>query len=108
MASSVSPLPGRTNPCSRAAAETRALRRDHDPHGLAHALRVLGLGRMPDWTPHVADLRVPMTVVVGELDHAFRAHAARFAHTPVVIVAGARHDVPREAPAALAAVLEDR
>lgn len=87
---------------------TRAIRRGHDARGLAHALRVLGLGAMPDWTPRLGELRAPVTVVVGEHDHAFRAHAARFPRARVVTIAGADHDVPSAAPAALAATLEEQ
>jgi 2-succinyl-6-hydroxy-2,4-cyclohexadiene-1-carboxylate synthase len=50
----------------------------HDRHGLAHCLRVLGLGAMPSYwdnLPRLAE-RVPTTLLTGTLDEKFHALAA--------------------------------
>ncbi|MBN2197006.1 MAG: alpha/beta fold hydrolase [Polyangiaceae bacterium] len=93
--------------------ERRAAQRwerlEHDPRGLAQALRVLGLGEMPNQLPHLKHARVPCELVVGELDTAFRAHAARIIeacpHIPLHLVPDTGHNVPRESPEALARIL---
>lgn len=93
----------------------RRRRAAHDPLGLARAMRVLGLGRMPPWSEGLRSAPVPLGLVVGEHDGKFRAVARELgaqllqagAVPPRVHVAeGAGHDVPLEAPRALAAVLE--
>ena len=60
---------------------TRRARRSHTAEGLAHAFGVLGLGRMPSYWPRLAEIRVPVTLVVGELDTKFRALAERMCAT---------------------------
>ncbi|MEM8961966.1 MAG: alpha/beta fold hydrolase [Acidobacteriota bacterium] len=53
-------------------AAQRQRRLVHDPHGLAHALRVLSPGRMDDYRSRLANLTVPVHLVVGAEDLAFR------------------------------------
>ena len=92
-------------------AARRALRRQHAPEGLARALRVLGLGRMPDYGPALASLNLPVTLVVGEDDGKFRELAVAMARTlpraRQVVVADAGHDVVLAAPERVAALLSD-
>jgi 2-succinyl-6-hydroxy-2,4-cyclohexadiene-1-carboxylate synthase len=99
-----------TLPEERRAAQ-RKERLGHDPRGLAAALRVLGLGAMPDFLPALASCTVPLDLVVGEHDAAFRAHAERMigacAAARLRIVSGAGHNVPRESPLALARILTE-
>ncbi len=87
----------------------RSVRRHHDPHGLARALRVLGLGVMPDRRTALAGLSMPVTLVAGERDTRFRTLADAMARLMprgrVQVVPGAGHDVTLEAPAAVAAIV---
>jgi pimeloyl-ACP methyl ester carboxylesterase len=79
------------------------------PAGLAAALRGLGTGALPSLWPRLADLRVPVTLVVGERDAKFRAIAASMsaalARAEVIVVPGAGHAVHLEAPDAVARVI---
>jgi 2-succinyl-6-hydroxy-2,4-cyclohexadiene-1-carboxylate synthase len=80
----------------------RARRMSHDPRGLAHSLRVTGLGRMPNYWPCLAALQMPIEVLAGSLDPAFCALGeavvgklpkARFTRVP-----GAGHNLLLERP----------
>ena len=87
----------------------RRSRLGHDPRGLAWALESLSPGRMPDWRPHLRALDLPVCLVAGELDEPYVRHAGELAsmlpQASVSIVAGAGHNVPMEAPEAVAKVL---
>lgn len=87
----------------------RVTRRSHTASGLAHALRVLGLGRMPPADP--ARIGVPITLVAGALDAKHRALAEAFAprlkEARLVLVPDAGHNVLLEAPDRLAAILTE-
>lgn len=86
-----------------------AVRRRHDSQGLAQALRVLGLGRMPDYWPELARLQLPVQLAVGALDAKFAALADRakavLPDGQVVRIAGAGHNLLLEAPEAVCALL---
>ena len=84
----------------------QARRRRHDPHGLALALRRLGLAQMPYLALALARSAVPLTLVVGERDDKFQALARRVP-ARCVVIPGAGHDVVLEAPDALARLLEE-
>jgi 2-succinyl-6-hydroxy-2,4-cyclohexadiene-1-carboxylate synthase len=45
----------------------------HDPKELARSLRVTGLGEMPDFRRYLAGIRLPVTLLTGELDQKFTA-----------------------------------
>lgn len=81
----------------------------NDPGGLAAALRGIGTGAMEPLWDRLAELRMPATVLAGDRDVKFTALGERLAHTlpagRLVVVPGAGHGLPREAPAALAAAL---
>jgi 2-succinyl-6-hydroxy-2,4-cyclohexadiene-1-carboxylate synthase len=85
-----------------AAAHEDRLRRSAAEH--AAQLRGLGTGVMPPLWERLGELRMPASTVVGERDAKFRAIAERMAF-PVVVVPGAGHALPLEAPAAVAAHL---
>jgi 2-succinyl-6-hydroxy-2,4-cyclohexadiene-1-carboxylate synthase len=91
-------------PAVAAAAHADRLRRSAAEH--AAQLRGLGTGAMPPLWDRLAELTMPVTLVVGERDAKFRAIAERMG-APVVVVPGAGHAVHLEAPAAVAAVLRD-
>jgi 2-succinyl-6-hydroxy-2,4-cyclohexadiene-1-carboxylate synthase len=81
----------------RAAAHADRLRRSASVH--AAQLRGLGTGVMPPLWERLSELTMPVTVLVGERDTKFRAIAERMGF-PTVVVPGAGHAVPLEAPAA--------
>lgn len=91
----------------------RQVRRSHHPRGLARSLRVVGLGRMPDYRPHLGDVDVPVRLVAGARDPRFlglaRQMAERLPRAAVSAVAGAGHNVVLERPEEIAGLLrEDR
>ncbi len=90
-------------------AALRAVRRSHDPEGLARALEVLGLAAMPNYWPALGGIKLPVRLVVGERDAKFRLLAdqalGRLPNARLHVVAGCGHNVPLEAPAATAALL---
>lgn len=90
-------------------AALRAVRRSHDPEGLARALEVSGLAAMPNYWPVLGGIKVPVRLVVGEHDAKFRLLAEdavrRFSNARLHIVPGAGHNVPLEAPEAMASLL---
>ncbi len=84
----------------------RRIREGHQATGLAHALRALGTGRMPDLTPQLGSIPFPVTLMVGEQDAQFRALAERtlpaLREGHLALVPGGGHNPLLEAPAALA------
>jgi len=84
-------------------AKQEAERLSHDPRGLAHALRCLGLGRMPNFRPALPALDLPVKLLVGGLDSKFRELARAMAEVlpraKVIEVAGAGHNLLLERPA---------
>ena len=88
----------------------RADLRRNEPRGLAAALRGLGAGMMVPLWNRLDALRMPVTVVAGSLDAKYVALGERLVATlpaaaPLVVVDGAGHGLPREAPAAVAAAI---
>lgn len=79
------------------------------PAGLAAALRGLGTGALPSVWGRLAELRMPVTLVVGERDAKFTAIAGEMAaligDADVVVVPGAGHAVHLEAPRRVATVI---
>lgn len=77
--------------------------------GLARALRGLGTGALPSLWGRLGELRMPVTLVVGERDEKFTAiaqeMAALIADADVVVVEGAGHAVHLEAPAEVARIV---
>lgn len=90
-------------------ARHRAMRLTHQPEALAQSLRVMGLGRMPPQGPALTNLEVPVDLVVGAEDVRFRGIALRMAEElprcRIHVVPHTGHDVPLEAPAALARIV---
>jgi 2-succinyl-6-hydroxy-2,4-cyclohexadiene-1-carboxylate synthase len=95
-------------PTEPRAAQAR-LRAQHDGAALAAALRALSLARMPDWRPHLPQLKLPAHLIAGERDAKFVALARQMERllpqASVTIVAGAGHNVLLERPAAIVAAL---
>ena len=91
------------------AAKAHAERLRSTPAGLAASLRGVGTGVMEPLWDRLGELRVPVTLVVGERDAKFRALAERMAaaipRAEVAVVASAGHAVQLEQPAAVAALL---
>jgi 2-succinyl-6-hydroxy-2,4-cyclohexadiene-1-carboxylate synthase len=89
----------------------RQQRLAHDPRGLARSLRVTGLAEMPDLAPRLAELRIPVALIAGELDTKFvslaQAMAAALAEPTLVVAPDAGHDLLLEAPSLVASALGD-
>jgi 2-succinyl-6-hydroxy-2,4-cyclohexadiene-1-carboxylate synthase len=79
--------------------------------GLARALRGLGTGALPSLWDQLGEVRVPITLIVGERDRKFRRIAgdvaASLERRQIAVVPGTGHAVHLEAPAAVAAVIRD-
>jgi 2-succinyl-6-hydroxy-2,4-cyclohexadiene-1-carboxylate synthase len=95
-------------PAAAAAAWREDLERN-DPRALAAALRGLGAGAMAPLWDRLGALRMPVTVLAGERDARYRSIGERLAaelpDARLVVVPGAGHGLPREAPGAVAAAI---
>jgi 2-succinyl-6-hydroxy-2,4-cyclohexadiene-1-carboxylate synthase len=84
----------------------------NDPRALAEALRGVGTGAMAPLWDRLGELDVPATVLAGERDAKFVALGERLAaglpNAELVVVPGAGHGLPREAPEAIARSLRPR
>jgi 2-succinyl-6-hydroxy-2,4-cyclohexadiene-1-carboxylate synthase len=87
----------------------RADQRLNRPDALAAVLRGVGAGEMKPLWDRLAGLTMPVAVVVGDRDAKFRELGERMVallpDATFTIIAGG-HDLPRENPSAVAAVLE--
>jgi 2-succinyl-6-hydroxy-2,4-cyclohexadiene-1-carboxylate synthase len=87
----------------------RAARLSHDAAGLARSLRVTGLGEMPGYAERLAELRMPVTLLAGDLDLKFsslaRSMTERIRHATIELVPGAGHDLLLEHPALVSEVV---
>jgi 2-succinyl-6-hydroxy-2,4-cyclohexadiene-1-carboxylate synthase len=84
----------------------------NDPAALAEVLRTIGGGAMEPLWDRLSTLRMPVTIIVGARDEKFvrwatEDYPARLPQAEVHVVEGAGHGLPREAPAALAALIQD-
>ncbi len=86
-------------PPARLAADARRRRAQQGP-ALAAALQAMSLATMPAYAAVAATL--PVELVVGEQDVAFVAQAARLPQAPLLRVPNCGHNLPLEAPRALA------
>ena len=90
-------------------AEQRRTRLGHDSAALGAAMRALGLGAMPDYRPALRGVACPVELIAGGLDSKFVDLARQMAEllpaATVRIVDGVGHNVPLEAPAELARLL---
>lgn len=89
----------------------RTLRLGHDPEGLARAIEVLGLARMPDYGSELVQTPIPIILMAGSLDSRFadiaRSFALRSRHLRARIIEGAGHNLLIEAPGDVASTLID-
>jgi len=96
----------------RRLAHQRQIRLSHRAAGLSRSLRVLGLGRMPDYRHALATCAVPLCLAVGATDRRFTALAEEIRRlqprASLRVIEGAGHNVPLEQPARVAALLDDR
>ena len=92
------------------AAELAERRRSHQTNAVAWAMSALGTGAMPDYRGAIAESRIPMLWITGELDEKFRQLAAvqcaKNSHCTHVVIAGVGHDCTLEAPATVASVVD--
>jgi len=95
----------------RRLARQRQVRLSHRAAGLSRSLRVLGLGRMPDYRQALGACAVPLRLVVGAADRRFTALAEEIRRlqprAALSVVEGAGHNVPLEQPARVAALLDE-
>jgi len=93
----------------QALALRRRRRLEHRGPELASALRSLGLARMPSYAESIGAIGCPVTLMAGELDIKFRtlaeALAAEIPGAKLAVVQGCGHDLPLEAPRAVAHTL---
>ncbi|MGH2855686.1 MAG: alpha/beta fold hydrolase [Solirubrobacteraceae bacterium] len=83
----------------------RADQRRNRPDALASVLRGLGTGEMTPLWDRLAELRMPVTVLVGERDAKFLALGRRLVERladGTLLVAPGGHGLPLESPAAVA------
>jgi 2-succinyl-6-hydroxy-2,4-cyclohexadiene-1-carboxylate synthase len=92
-----------------AAAHWRADLLRNEPAALAAALRGIGAGVMQPLWDRLPDLTVPASIIVGERDGRYAAIGRRLAaalpDARLLLVPGAGHGLPREAPQAVAAAI---
>jgi 2-succinyl-6-hydroxy-2,4-cyclohexadiene-1-carboxylate synthase len=98
-----------TLPAARA---HRAGRLTNTAEGLASSLRLAGTGTQDPLWDRLGALTMPVLVVAGELDAAYRAHGERLVaaigdRAELAVVPGAGHTVHLEQPEAFLAVLRD-
>jgi 2-succinyl-6-hydroxy-2,4-cyclohexadiene-1-carboxylate synthase len=81
----------------------------NDPRGLAAVLRGMGTGAMDSLWGRLGELTMPVTVLAGAEDPKFVALAERLVaalpNAELVVVPGAGHGLPREAPEAVSAAI---
>lgn len=98
---------GKLSATQRRLVETQ--RRGLSPLGLARALEVFGLGRMPAYGPRLARVSIPVLAAAGERDLKFRALAARMAAAlprgRYLVIPRAGHNAVLERPRAVARCL---
>ncbi len=79
--------------------------RRNDPHALAAVMRGIGTGEMQPLWSRLGELRMPVTVIVGERDQKFLALGRRMvdslSRAELAVVSGG-HGLPLENPGALA------
>ncbi len=87
----------------------RADQRRNDPRALAAAMRGLGTGEMEPLWGRLGDLRMPVTIIVGERDAKFRRlgvrMAARTSSSSELVVLPGGHALPLENSVGLARIL---
>jgi 2-succinyl-6-hydroxy-2,4-cyclohexadiene-1-carboxylate synthase len=90
-------------------ARVQADRLRSTPAGLARALRGLGTGALPPVWDRLGELRMPVTLVVGERDQKFRRTATEMAEligdSQLVVVPGVGHAAHLEAPRRVAEII---
>jgi 2-succinyl-6-hydroxy-2,4-cyclohexadiene-1-carboxylate synthase len=93
---------------SAAAQLARADQRRNRPHALAAVLRGLGAGAMEPLWGRLSELRMPVTVIVGERDAKYVSVGQRMVealpNAQLLVVAGG-HGLPLENPGAIARAL---
>jgi 2-succinyl-6-hydroxy-2,4-cyclohexadiene-1-carboxylate synthase len=81
----------------------------NDPAALAAVLRGIGPGAMEPLWERLGELRMPVTLIAGERDGRYAAIGRRLAaalpDARLLVVPGAGHGLPREAPQAVAAAI---
>ncbi len=82
----------------------------NDPRGLAAVLHGIGTGAMDSLWGRLGELTMPVAVLAGAEDPKFVALAERMVaalpNAELVVVPGAGHGLPREAPEAIVAAIE--
>jgi 2-succinyl-6-hydroxy-2,4-cyclohexadiene-1-carboxylate synthase len=83
----------------------------NDPTALAEVLRTIGGGAMVPFWDRLGALTMPVTVIAGSRDGKFARWATEdyknaLPRADVHLIDGAGHGLPREAPAALAALID--
>jgi 2-succinyl-6-hydroxy-2,4-cyclohexadiene-1-carboxylate synthase len=85
--------------------------RRNRPDALAAALRGIGTGEMEPLWGRLAELQMPVTVLVGARDGKFQTLGKRMAELPPharLVIASGGHGLPLENPAAVARAIDGR
>lgn len=92
-------------------AKVRSRRLNHEPDGLAAAIRQLGQGRMESLWDRLSELQMPVLLVAGEADGKYLDLMQRMAvaipHCELVTMPGVGHAVHREAAPELTEAMID-
>jgi 2-succinyl-6-hydroxy-2,4-cyclohexadiene-1-carboxylate synthase len=92
-------------------AKVRSRRLNHEPDGLAAAIRQLGQGRMESLWDRLGELQMPVLLVAGEADTKYldmmQAMAQAIPYCELVTLPGVGHAVHREAPPELTEAMID-
>src|SRR5512145_454296 len=86
-------------------------RMQHNPAGLAAAIRRLGLGNQASYAREIRQLSVPVTLIAGALDEKFvtlsRQLESEVPDGRCVVVEGVSHQLLLEAPEVVARIIEE-
>lgn len=88
----------------------RAERLRQSAPGLARSLKLTGLAEMPDYLAELGEVRIPVDLIAGQLDHKFsalaRLMAQRLSRARLQIVPDSGHDLLIERPDRITEAIE--
>lgn len=89
--------------------EQRNRRLGHNPQQLAHALHSLGTGAMPPMWAHLSEIKIPVHLIVGQLDEKYTAIAnsmfSRLSNATLSVIENTGHNPTLEKPVESARII---